>query len=203
MRKKPSPACEMCGKGSFGCSCTGALQIGQTPRFIGVKTKQTVSINCVTSADAVQWYRLDQYDDDRSKAAEVKKGDKEFLISSARVEDTGVYFCKVNHTWGPGTELRVSSKAAAERASSLVSANVAAERLSSSARTSQPSQAGVQDADEGRPHHPPGSAAGRVYRGSHATQASAGEERALKVVVGLYYTQGSFKKNKQTHSFWN
>lgn len=111
-------AFKMCSKRSFRCSCTGALQIRQTPRFIGAKTKQNVHIDCSTSASTVQWYRLNKYDEDPNKAVEVKKGGKieiatpgtRLLILDVRVEDRGVYFCKMNDTWGPGTELQVASK---------------------------------------------------------------------------------------------
>lgn len=196
-------ACEMCSKLSFRCSCTGALRIRQFPRVVAVKTKQTVHITCPTTANTVQWYRLNKYEEDLSKAAEVKKGGKTDIstpgtmltISNMRVEDTGVYFCKVNDTWGSGTELRIASKGAAGSAASLMSANVATNWLSSSPRTWQPSQVSVQDTDEGRSHHPPGSVAGCVYRCSDATQTSAGEEGALK---GPLLHSGVTQKEKST-----
>lgn len=164
------------------------------PRFIGAITKQNVSISCVTSEGTVQWYKLKKYDDDRNKAVEVKKVGKTIIqhthlvILDVRVEHKGVYFCKLNDTWGPGTELHVASKGTAERPSSLMSGNVSTNTLSSSPRASEPSQRSVQDTDEGRFHHPPGSAADCVYSCSNAAQASAGEQSAVKVVLGLYHS---------------
>lgn len=71
----------------------------------------------------VQWYKLNEYNEDRGRAVEVKKGGKTYilflgtklLIFGVRVEDKGVYFCKANGTWGPGTELQVVGKGTAER----------------------------------------------------------------------------------------
>lgn len=103
---------------SFKCSSTGALQIRQYPRFIGVRSQHQVKISCLGAPGPVQWYKLNKYDEDRSKAKEVKAewrigipspGTK-LHISALRLEDKGVYVCKVNDTWGPGTELQVSSK---------------------------------------------------------------------------------------------
>lgn len=127
MRKEKAKSCvgcEMRSESSLRCSCTGALQISQMPRFIGARTKQNVKINCSASAGTVvQWYKLNKYDGDRNRAVEVKKGGKidipspgtRLVISGVRVEDKGVYFCKANGTWGPGTELQVVSKGTAER----------------------------------------------------------------------------------------
>lgn len=116
----------MCSKRSLKCSPTGALQIRQFPRFIGVGTRRQVRIHCSASPGLVQWYRLNKYNEDRNRAEEVKAGGRisvpkpgtKLFISALRVEDKGVYFCKVNDTWGPGTELQVSSKGPALRASS-------------------------------------------------------------------------------------
>lgn len=146
----------------------------------------------------MQWYKLKKYNDDRNKAVEVKDVGKttirptRLVILDVRVEHKGVYFCKLNDTWGPGTELHVASKGTAGRpSSSLVSGNVSANTLSSSSsspRASEPSQGSVQDPDEGRSHHPPGSAADCVYSCSNAAQANAGEQSAVKVVLGLYHS---------------
>ncbi|TNN03280.1 hypothetical protein fugu_000309 [Takifugu bimaculatus] len=94
---------------------SGALQIRQSPRFIGVGTRHLVRIHCSGTSGLVQWYRLNKYNEDRNKAEEVKAEGRisfpspgtQLFISALRVEDKGVYFCKVNDTWGPGTELQV------------------------------------------------------------------------------------------------
>lgn len=190
----------MCSKGSPKCSSTGALQIRQFPRFIGVGTRRRVRIHCSASPGLVQWYRLNEYDEDRTKAEAVKAGGRinvsssgtHLFINALRVEDKGVYFCTVNDTWGPGTELQVSSKGPAQRASSLTSGYVTANVRSSSARTCQPLERSVQDQHEGRSHHLPGSAASYVHRRPDATQAQAGEGRGPGVAVGQdIISQGS------------
>lgn len=179
----------MCSKRSLKCSPTGALQIRQYPRFLGVGTQRQVRIDCLASRCSavqctVQWYRLNKYNEDRNKAEVVKAGGRisvpspgtKLFISALRVEDKGVYFCKVNDTWGPGTELQVSSKGTAQRASSLTSGHVTTNVRSSSPRICQPGEGSVQDQHEGRPHHLPGSAAGYVHRRPDATQAKTGED---------------------------
>lgn len=200
----------MYSKCSLKCSCTGAQTISQRPRFIGVKTQRQVSISCSASAGVVQWYRLNKYNESRSKALEVKAGGRvsvpspgtKLHISDLRVEDKGVYFCKVNNTWGCGTELQVSSKEAAERASSLASGNGSTNTHSRSPRIYQPSEGSVQDQLEGRSHHRPGSAAGHVYCRHNATQANTGEDRARRLAPDTSISQVSFyKKNKQHASF--
>lgn len=199
---------QMCSKCSLKSSCTGAQTIRQRPRFIGAKTKRQVSISCSASAGVVQWYRLNKYNENRNKALEVKAGGRvsvpspgaKLHISDLRVEDKGVYFCKVNNTWGCGTELQVSSKEAAERASSLASGNVSTNTHSRSPRIYQPREGSVQDQLEGRSHHRPGSAAGRVYCCHHATQANTGEDRARRLAVGPLLVRCHFIENKQTNT---
>ncbi|XP_034715993.1 uncharacterized protein cd79b isoform X2 [Etheostoma cragini] len=95
--------------------------ITQRPRFYGVKPRRNVDIHCVSSKkvphDRVQWYKADKYD---SHKKEIKAG-KKFLFHSSnltqnvllfirhlQINDTGVYFCKLNDTWGPGTALQVA-----------------------------------------------------------------------------------------------
>lgn len=154
-------------------------------------------MSCLTSAGAVQWYRLNRYDQDRNEAAEVKTGGKidistpgsSLLIFDVRVEDKGVYFCKMNDTWGPGTELQVVSKGTAARAAPPGSRRATANTLCSSPRTSEPGPGSAKEAGEGRPHHPPGSAAAGVHRRSDATQASAGEQSTVALPPGLHHSQ--------------
>lgn len=106
----------------------GALHLSQMPRFIGETTGHSARIRCQASAE-VKWYKLFRYDQDRKEAVEVKAGksiklsakDTTLKIMKLRVEDSGVYLCKVNDTWGAGTQLLVASKGTAERPPSLIS----------------------------------------------------------------------------------
>ncbi|XP_069560798.1 B-cell antigen receptor complex-associated protein beta chain [Brachyistius frenatus] len=100
-----------------------ALVKSQKPRFIGVKTGRSVAIYCKTSEDqecSVEWYKADKYD--------VPEADRKRLQPSSKVEfvnktmlqnaylyllkiqpdDSGVYFCKINKSWGPGTKLQAA-----------------------------------------------------------------------------------------------
>lgn len=189
----------MCSKRRLKCPPTAALQIRQSPRFIGVGTQHQVSIACLASQCsaaqcAVQWYRLNKYNGDRNRAVEVKAGARisvpphhggtRLVIKALRVEDKGVYFCRVNGTWGPGTELQVASKGTAQRASPLRCGRVATNPRSSSARVCRPSEGSVQDQREGRSHRLPGAAAGHVHRRPDATQAQTGEGRGHRLAAG-------------------
>ncbi|KAK9530076.1 hypothetical protein VZT92_011609 [Zoarces viviparus] len=99
-----------------------AVQITQKPRFYGVKTRRNVTIGCLSTQDLlpakVQWFKADTYDEEVLNRREIEKEKKyiffnsnpqqRFLfISNVGIEDNGVYFCKLNDTWGPGTELQV------------------------------------------------------------------------------------------------
>lgn len=73
-------------------------------------------------APIVQWYKVNKYNEELENAEEIKAGQRieirtrnlskiAFLrISDLQVEDRGVYFCKLNNTWGSGTEIQVASK---------------------------------------------------------------------------------------------
>lgn len=98
------------------------LQISQKPRFYGVKTNRAVYIYCMSSNQGqeseVKWYKADEYDDKQQHRTRIEKHerfqfeDKDLIknaflvISGLKKEDSGVYFCRINNTWGPGTELR-------------------------------------------------------------------------------------------------
>ncbi|KAM6898605.1 B-cell antigen receptor complex-associated protein beta chain [Lycodopsis pacificus] len=105
---------------SISVASDPAVQITQKPRFYGVKTGRNVSIGCLSTQDLlaakVQWYKADTYEAlKRDKIVEEIKfkffnGNlrrKFIFISDVGIEDRGVYFCKLNDTWGPGTELQV------------------------------------------------------------------------------------------------
>lgn len=69
------------------------------------------------------WYKIDKYDETdvdkyplkmderfRPQNSSSKSVISTLTILNTREEDTGVYFCKADTTWGPGTEIRVVSK---------------------------------------------------------------------------------------------
>ncbi|XP_071319425.1 B-cell antigen receptor complex-associated protein beta chain [Trachinotus anak] len=88
-----------------------AQSIFQRPRFYGVKTGSTIKIGCSQIPNLqtpVEWYKADMYNRPVEKRERlVDQNDKILLISEGRIEDSGVYFCKMNNTWGPGSEVRV------------------------------------------------------------------------------------------------
>uniref|UniRef100_A0A4W6FTR0 Ig-like domain-containing protein n=1 Tax=Lates calcarifer TaxID=8187 RepID=A0A4W6FTR0_LATCA len=101
------------------------LQIIQKPRFYGLKTNRMAGIHCSINQPfrsqpvTVDWYKADTHM--RHNIAEVK-GERiklqninytqnaSLYIYKTQVEDSGVYFCKFNNTWGPGTQLIVIRK---------------------------------------------------------------------------------------------
>ncbi|XP_058261742.1 B-cell antigen receptor complex-associated protein beta chain isoform X2 [Hemibagrus wyckioides] len=120
-------------------SATAELQIQQKPRFYGVKVGKTIGFTCSASDQTlgqavVKWYKIDQYDKKK-----VEKGDMsefknprsymgsgnmkgQLFIKNVEVKDSGVYYCKMNSTWGHGTELqvfRLNNRKAAERRNSV------------------------------------------------------------------------------------
>lgn len=102
-------------------SLSVALEISQKPRFYGVKTNRDVFIYCLSKKQSqptkVDWYKADEYDDARRTA--IQEAEKihfkdQGMIQNAflvlrqlQTEDSGVYFCRINDTWGPGTQLQV------------------------------------------------------------------------------------------------
>ncbi|TRY55664.1 hypothetical protein DNTS_016512 [Danionella cerebrum] len=99
-------------------SAEGNLHVFQKPRFVGVKTGRTVLIYCVPSDPSlpthVEWFK------DRAHRERLKSNNRitikerssytnaSVTIKKVEIEDSGVYFCKLNGTLGPGTELQVS-----------------------------------------------------------------------------------------------
>uniref|UniRef100_A0A673G0S1 Ig-like domain-containing protein n=1 Tax=Sinocyclocheilus rhinocerous TaxID=307959 RepID=A0A673G0S1_9TELE len=89
------------------------------PRFVGVKTGQTVKIYCVPSNLSlpahVEWFKGQSYKDQLKNSQKItitEKSDKlnaAITIKKVEIEDRGTYFCKLNGMLGPGTELQVSS----------------------------------------------------------------------------------------------
>lgn len=105
-----------------------ALTFNQYPRFCGVTTKQSSVVFYCQPSDkhlpaGTQWYRAAEYNAAKKDRTLVEAQEQRIEIfnnnptSSAylimhkpRTEDSGVYFCRINDTWGPGTELLVTSK---------------------------------------------------------------------------------------------
>ncbi|CAJ1080119.1 B-cell antigen receptor complex-associated protein beta chain [Xyrichtys novacula] len=93
-----------------------ATRITQKPRFYGLKTGTTAKIFCLPSWDAtndtLEWYWAAKYDGPTTKLQAHTGsilGTSTFLhLVKLRVEDSGVYFCKINGVWGPGTGLHVA-----------------------------------------------------------------------------------------------
>ncbi|XP_028263921.1 B-cell antigen receptor complex-associated protein beta chain [Parambassis ranga] len=108
---------------SLSGALSGALKVTQKPRFLGVRTDYPALFYCLPSLHGpgrVQWFRADEYDSPVHSRTEVQAGDgtgfqNHSLIQNAilflhklRTQDSGVYFCKINQMWGPGSELQVA-----------------------------------------------------------------------------------------------
>ncbi|CAM9293800.1 unnamed protein product [Lampetra planeri] len=98
---------------------SAALLVTQKPRFYGVRTYRTAAIVCLSSKQhlpaQVQWYKASMYNGER-KLLEGQITRNSSLTQNAFLYihnlaegDSGVYFCKLNNTWGPGTELQVAT----------------------------------------------------------------------------------------------
>ncbi|XP_068610840.1 B-cell antigen receptor complex-associated protein beta chain [Brachionichthys hirsutus] len=101
-----------------------ALRVSQKPRFYGVTTRGSVCFYCLSSKQHLEararWYKVGEYHEEPDKGEEVKAGGRIDIrakalteggclcIQDVHVEDRGVFFCRVNNTWGPGSELQVA-----------------------------------------------------------------------------------------------
>ncbi|XP_058649174.1 B-cell antigen receptor complex-associated protein beta chain isoform X2 [Onychostoma macrolepis] len=100
-------------------SAEGNIHVFQKPRFVGVKTGRTVRIYCVPLNPSlparVEWFK-DQTEVKLKNSQRIYIKEKSdttnasLLISHVETEDSGTYFCKLNSTFGPGTELQVFSR---------------------------------------------------------------------------------------------
>ncbi|XP_038152905.1 uncharacterized protein cd79b [Cyprinodon tularosa] len=101
-------------------SLSVALQISQRPRFYGLTSRRDVSIYCQSSeqdtAKTAEWYKAMKYDSPEKEIVESeriryeKQGSVEnafLFFKELTVEDSGIYYCKINDTWGPGTEVQI------------------------------------------------------------------------------------------------
>ncbi|XP_074475833.1 uncharacterized protein cd79b [Sebastes fasciatus] len=111
-----------CGLALISISAALNPKVTQKPRFYGVKTKHNVGIYCLSTEkhSEVEWYDADAYNVDVQSRRKIM-AKKRFtfhhshlnpnaflLIRDVVIEDSKVYFCKLNNTWGPGTELQVA-----------------------------------------------------------------------------------------------
>ncbi|XP_067101426.1 B-cell antigen receptor complex-associated protein beta chain [Osmerus mordax] len=110
---------------NLSVALTTALQLNlnQKPRFYGVKAGRSVIIYCVapghTQNAEVEWYKAPKYNTPSAEREIVTAGQQihmreKSMTQNASIsfrdlttEASGVYFCKMNHNWGPGTELQV------------------------------------------------------------------------------------------------
>lgn len=98
------------------------MRISQRPRFYGLMPGHTVTISCFPKPPAsivsVEWYKATTYDaitqliqeKERYEITKINTTSSFLRIFNVKTEDSGVYFCKINEEWGPGTELQVVSK---------------------------------------------------------------------------------------------
>nr|XP_020486429.1 B-cell antigen receptor complex-associated protein beta chain [Labrus bergylta] len=91
-----------------------ALQIIQKPRYYGAITGFPLSIQClVTGSVKYQWYWAAQHNASNKeplpgRRENIQTVENTLHILNLRLEDSGVYFCKANDTWGPGTGVKVA-----------------------------------------------------------------------------------------------
>ncbi|XP_017292934.1 B-cell antigen receptor complex-associated protein beta chain [Kryptolebias marmoratus] len=97
---------------------SAALVVTQKPRFYGVKLGRLVMLHCHAPEPnlTVSWHKqhgsgTTEVKNDGRIRFEIKPSTKNtfLLISKVRIEDSGVYFCKVKNISGPGTQLLVVS----------------------------------------------------------------------------------------------
>lgn len=84
----------------------------------------TCSASDLTLQVVVTWYKIEKYEEDKvpndhmhqfkNSRAHTKSGKMkgQLFIKNVEVKDSGIYYCKMNQTWGRGTELQVFSKCA-------------------------------------------------------------------------------------------
>ncbi|XP_019963116.1 B-cell antigen receptor complex-associated protein beta chain [Paralichthys olivaceus] len=108
-----------CAMALIGLSAALNHQVTQMPRFYGVKFNRNVGIYCSSKPPlpaTVHWYKADTHDGDPKDRSEVKGARFQFhdrnqtknsllYIEKVKAQDNGLYFCKINDTWGSGTQV--------------------------------------------------------------------------------------------------
>lgn len=109
---------------------SASLHISQKPRFLGVKSQRAVEIYCAmqdrSTPVKVEWYKALDYHHEPTHRVDLAdrftfktKDNVErglMTVTNLQPDDSGVYFCKLNNTWGPGTGLQVFRKVNAQQA---------------------------------------------------------------------------------------
>ncbi|XP_026883234.2 B-cell antigen receptor complex-associated protein beta chain [Electrophorus electricus] len=109
---------------------TAHFNIYQVPRFYSTKVGRRVSMLCYCKnlnkgKLQVEWYKAEKYIDTHRLKLENSRAINDsgsLHILKVEVKDSGIYFCKINKTWGLGTELQVIrhiDQTAAERRSKM------------------------------------------------------------------------------------
>ncbi|KAL7371695.1 hypothetical protein ABVT39_003494 [Epinephelus coioides] len=111
---------------SISVASDPAVQIVQKPRFYGVPVGRNLGIYCVRTFGTaqqviVEWYKADKYNVPQKKRSKLtsennklhyhnatEKSTAILQINKVNINDSGVYFCKMNNEWGPGTAVQVA-----------------------------------------------------------------------------------------------
>ncbi|XP_004556811.1 B-cell antigen receptor complex-associated protein beta chain [Maylandia zebra] len=100
------------------------LQIKQKPRFYGVAVKSNVPIYCSSSRQhnsTVKWFKANKIGDEQTPLSTLIDDNIRFqmaylYINNIQMRHSGVYYCKINETQGPGTEVKVFRPVVMEKA---------------------------------------------------------------------------------------
>ncbi|XP_063338206.1 B-cell antigen receptor complex-associated protein beta chain [Pelmatolapia mariae] len=105
-------------------------QIRQKPRFYGVAVNSDVPLYCSSSRQdnsTVQWFKANKIGDKQTPLSTLIDDSISFQnhgfvqkaylhISKIQMRHSGVYYCKINKTQGPGTEVNVFRPVVMEKA---------------------------------------------------------------------------------------